>query len=76
MRSLALNRYLQKVIIFGKLNPIIDPIKLQAGVYFMNYIKKLLKQRVLENSELHFVSENLIRLLTMKHVQIGIKYQL
>eukprot|EP00347_Sterkiella_histriomuscorum_P023425 403334689 len=53
-----------------------NPIKLQAGVYFMSYIKKILKHRVLENSELHYISENLIRILTTRNIQMGIKYQL
>ncbi|CDW80715.1 UNKNOWN [Stylonychia lemnae] len=54
----------------------LDPIKLQAGVYYMNYIKKMLKSRIIENSELQYVSENLIRLLTLKNVQNSIKMQL
>ena len=51
-------------------------IKLQAAIYYNNYIKKQTKRRVIENSELHFISENLIKIITSKDVVMGVRYQL
>ena len=51
-------------------------MKLQASVYLQNYIKKTLKNITLDNSELHYTSETIIRILLLQNVLNTNKVQL
>lgn len=56
--------------------PAENPLKLHAVTYLQSFVKLALKERVLENSELHFCSEQLLRLLTVKGLPLASKNQI
>lgn len=51
-------------------------MKLQAGTYLNGYIKNIMKQIYIENSEVQYTTESLIKVITLKTVEKRIKTQL
>ena len=45
-------------------------------MYLQAYMRRMLKSKVIENSELHFSSEAIIKVLLMKQVQMSVRVQL
>lgn len=51
-------------------------MKLHAVVYLQSYIRGILKEIVVENSEIHYISETLVRLLSLPTILVNHKTQL
>ena len=56
--------------------PAENPMKLHAVVYLQSYIRGILKEIVVENSEIHYISETLVRLLSLPTILVNHKTQL
>ena len=47
-----------------------DPMKQNAAVYLRSYLNQVYKSAVLENSEVQYVSETLVRMLTTQGITL------